>query len=460
MFSIKEQKKTMAIEITASDIEIIANVVGCSKRQVRHVIKGERGGRNTALQQKIRILAELRRQQNETLQFFAAVDFEDGQKSYPTAQTVNQAGYQELKILLSPYIIDNNQEGVFAFNHKLQYTVWNRRMEQISGLPAEKCIGKTPREVFPANSKMLDYEWDAAIKNRVLLGEELSFSARMYEYPSGEKYWHELHVSPIYDKQKNIIGGVGIVKDVTTYMKAQLELKEDIARYEIADIFMTTTVCKGFMHGTHYIMEWVSPSFKATLGYTLEQFNMASRQNNGWISNEAQMLRYRATEQQLLNNKPVKDFVMIKHRNGKWLPLACYYKPLPPTPEGKAAFMLAISEVQTDKENNWQIRAFFEDAENFFAILNAKTFEMIYANPALMRYAKADDTAGNSFLHTHRRYHHRELKQALFQLNNVYDRSYAILDLGANRAFDNRKLIWLFIQVNPTMIYAVGKVLI
>lgn len=450
----------MAIELTGSDIEMIANIAGCTKRQVRHVLKGERGERNTPLQQKIKTLAELRRQQNEVLQLFASIDQE---KNFNTADSTDRAdkyNYQNFKNLLAPYIIENTETGIFAFNCQLRYTVWNRRMEQLSGLSAAFCIGKLPDEVFNGASSPIDYERDKELKQRVLAGESLSVPARPYVYPNGERYWHEVYLSPLYDTANRIIGGMGIVKDVTVYMQRQTEMREAIARYEISEAFMTTAVCKGFMQGTHYLMEWVSPSFTATLGYTMEQFNMASRLNKGWIFNEAQMLRYKATEQELLNNHPVKDFVMIKHRNGKMMPIACYYKPLPPKPQGQAAFWLAISEVETNKENDWQIRAFFDDADNFFAIIRAKTFETIHANPALMRYSKAGDIIGKDFTETHRRYYRRDLKQALFQLNKVFDRSYAVLDMGANRAFDSRKLIWLFVLVNPTTIYAVGKVLV
>ncbi|MCS7019004.1 MAG: PAS domain-containing protein [Cytophagales bacterium] len=368
--------------------------------------------------------------------------------------------YEHLKNLLGPYIIDNSDAGIFAFNHRLEYTIWNRQMEKLSGLSAEFCIGKRPREIFQSASCPINYERDEAIKQRVLAGEHLSFPVQLYVYPNGERYWHEIHLSPLHDSNHHIIGGMGIVKDVTAYMQKKLELEEVFTRYEISEAFMTTAVCKGFMQGTHYLMEWVSPSFTATLGYTMEQFNMASRQNNGWIFNQAQALRYKATEQALLNNCIVKDFVMISHRNGKMMPVACYYKPLPPKPQGQAAFWLAISEVATNKENDWQIRAFFDDADNFFAIIRPKTFEVIHANPALIRYSRTSQVIGSPFMETHRRYYHREIKQALFQLNKVFDRAYVVLDMGANRAFDDRKLIWLFVQVNPNAIYAIGKMLI
>lgn len=449
----------MQIELTASDIEMIANIVGCTKRQVRHVLKGERGGRNTALQQKIKKLAELRQEQNASLQMRAAESPDNAQKPLSIAYGSGKNSHLAIKNLLSGSLIDSHQDGIFAFNRQLQYILWNPKMEQITGVPADVCIGKTPSEIFDKISHLIDIERDASYKNRVLAGDSFSFPAKIYIYPDKEHYWNELYIRPLHDEEGRIVGGIGIIRDVTAYIRTQQKLSEEIARYQITEVFMTTIVCKGYMHGTHYIMEWVSPTFTAALGYTMEQFNMASRQNRGWISYEAQMLRYKATEQQLLDNREVKDFIMFSHRNGKPMPVACYYRPLPPVAGKNAAFWLAINEVQVNKENDWQIRAFFDDAENFFAIIQAKTFEVIYANPSLIRHSKTKTVIGNNFLETHRRYYHRDIKQALFQLNKIFDRSYVILDMGANRAFDSRKLIWLFVQVNPTTIYAVGKML-
>ena len=449
----------MPIELTASDIEMIAIAAGCTKRQVRHVLKGARGNRNTILQQKIRNLAAFRLQQNQSLQIQGA-NIADIEKKMSATALLSNNQQHEIKNLLATQIVDTNQDGIFAFNHQLQYILWNAQMQKITGISAEICIGKTPAEIIDKISQIVDNERDTFFKNRVLAGETLSFPAKSYIYPDGRQHWHELHLKPLYDHQGVIIGGIGTMRDVTSYIRIQSELSESIARCEIAEVFMSTMVCKGYMQGTYYIMEWVSPSFTAALGYTLEQFNMASRQNKGWIYNEAQMLRYKATEQQLLNKQVVKDFVIFNHRNGKQMPMACYYKPVSSTMQEKATFWLAISEAQVNKENDWQIRAFFDDAENFFAIIQAKTFEVIYANPSLIRHSKSKTVIGNSFLETHRRYYHRDIKQALFQLNKVFDRSYLVLDMGANRALDDRKLIWLFVQVNPTTIYAVGKILL
>ena len=46
-------------------------------------------------------------------------------------------------------IIASVQDGVIVLDLQRRYQVWNRRMEEMSGLPASKVIGQTPLELFP-----------------------------------------------------------------------------------------------------------------------------------------------------------------------------------------------------------------------------------------------------------------------------------------------------------------------
>jgi PAS domain S-box-containing protein len=46
-------------------------------------------------------------------------------------------------------IIASAREGIIVYAPDLRYRVWNRFMEQLTGLPAEAVVGKHPRELFP-----------------------------------------------------------------------------------------------------------------------------------------------------------------------------------------------------------------------------------------------------------------------------------------------------------------------
>src|SRR5689334_17004713 len=46
-------------------------------------------------------------------------------------------------------IITNAGEGIVVYDRDLRYLVWNRFMEEMTGLPAEDVVGKRATDVFP-----------------------------------------------------------------------------------------------------------------------------------------------------------------------------------------------------------------------------------------------------------------------------------------------------------------------
>jgi PAS domain S-box-containing protein len=46
-------------------------------------------------------------------------------------------------------IISGAGEGIVVHDRDLRYIVWNRYMEQVTGLPAERVLGRRPLEIFP-----------------------------------------------------------------------------------------------------------------------------------------------------------------------------------------------------------------------------------------------------------------------------------------------------------------------
>src|SRR5437762_6821542 len=46
-------------------------------------------------------------------------------------------------------IIENAGEGIVVYDRELRYVLWNRFMEELTGLAAEEVVGKKAAEVFP-----------------------------------------------------------------------------------------------------------------------------------------------------------------------------------------------------------------------------------------------------------------------------------------------------------------------
>src|SRR3989442_14491949 len=46
-------------------------------------------------------------------------------------------------------ILDNTGEGIVVYDREFRYLLWNRFMEDMTGLPAEDVLGKPATEIFP-----------------------------------------------------------------------------------------------------------------------------------------------------------------------------------------------------------------------------------------------------------------------------------------------------------------------
>ncbi|MEA2491180.1 MAG: hypothetical protein QOH21_2972 [Acidobacteriota bacterium] len=51
--------------------------------------------------------------------------------------------------ILASEIIDNAGEGIVVYDRELRYMLWNRFMEEMTGVPAEEVLGRSALELFP-----------------------------------------------------------------------------------------------------------------------------------------------------------------------------------------------------------------------------------------------------------------------------------------------------------------------
>lgn len=131
--------------------------------------------------------------------------------------------------LLSPQIINSAQEGIIVYGPDLRYLLWNPFMEQLSGLNSDDVIGKHPLEVLPflADVGVIDR------LEKVLCGETVPDIEFHYHFPEISKSgWTSDTSSPLFNKAGEIIGVLGIVRDISSQKNIENELKEKAAFLE------------------------------------------------------------------------------------------------------------------------------------------------------------------------------------------------------------------------------------
>jgi PAS domain S-box-containing protein len=129
---------------------------------------------------------------------------------------------------LQSTLLDASVDGVLAFDAEFRYTAWNSAMERISGVRREQVLGRVAFEVFP----FLVETGEDLYFREALAGRSLVAEARPYDVPeSGHRGFFDGYYSPLSDEQGRVVGGVGVIHDITARMRAEEALRASEERY-------------------------------------------------------------------------------------------------------------------------------------------------------------------------------------------------------------------------------------
>ena len=119
---------------------------------------------------------------------------------------------------LNRQIIESAQEGIIVYGLDLKYQIWNFFMERLTGLPADKVLGRHPLEVFPF---LLEAGIVAGIE-KALTGEVSEAERFQFHVPNtGRSGWASEISAPLKNAKGEIIGVIATVRDITEHVRAE-----------------------------------------------------------------------------------------------------------------------------------------------------------------------------------------------------------------------------------------------
>jgi PAS domain S-box-containing protein len=122
-------------------------------------------------------------------------------------------------------IVSSVGEGVIVYDRELRYQVWNRFMEELTGVKAEHILGKYALDSFP---HLQEYGIDNLLR-RALAGERVQSEDTPYRVPeTGKDGWVTALYSPHVALNGEIIGVVAIIHDVTERKRAEEQLQHNM----------------------------------------------------------------------------------------------------------------------------------------------------------------------------------------------------------------------------------------
>jgi len=119
-------------------------------------------------------------------------------------------------------IIENAGEGIVVYDRELRYIVFNRFMEELTGLRVADVIGRRATDVFP---HLREQRVDELIE-RALKGESVSSPDIFYYVPSSDRRgWVTGIYRPHHDALGKVAGVIGIIHDITERKTAEQQIE-------------------------------------------------------------------------------------------------------------------------------------------------------------------------------------------------------------------------------------------
>jgi len=132
--------------------------------------------------------------------------------------------------------VDNSGEVIFITDKEGIFTFINPAFTSIYGFSADETVGKvTPRILKSGLMEVNDYKlfWETLLSGKEVRGELIN------KRKDGTSINIESTANPIFDEMKNIIGFLGIQRDITERKQAEQELIEAKERAEESDKLKT-----------------------------------------------------------------------------------------------------------------------------------------------------------------------------------------------------------------------------
>ncbi len=119
-------------------------------------------------------------------------------------------------------IIDNAGEGIVVYDRELRYLLWNRFMEELTGMEAETVVGRRATDLFP---HLYEQHVDELLF-RAMKGETVASPDIHYYIPGTNKRgWASAVYRPHYDANGNIVGAIGLIRDITERKSAEQQIE-------------------------------------------------------------------------------------------------------------------------------------------------------------------------------------------------------------------------------------------
>ncbi len=131
---------------------------------------------------------------------------------------------------LNSEVISGVNAGIVVYDKNLRHLIWNRYMEEMTGLLEESLLGKTFKESFPA---FLQSKMPGAME-QALQGESVALpDIDFWIQETGKLRWLNGYCGPHRDTQGQIVGVIGVINEITERKEDEEALRAALKEKEV-----------------------------------------------------------------------------------------------------------------------------------------------------------------------------------------------------------------------------------
>ena len=161
-------------------------------------------------------------------------------------------------------IIQSAGEGIVVYDRSFRYVVWNRFMEDLTGMPSRHVLGQSAIQLFPHFRD----QGIAPLLQKALAGEKVTSHTYQFQIPqTGKSGWVSATYGPNRDASGAITGVIGVVRDVTQEKRSKEALTAAEAKFR--------GLVEQSLVGIYVIQDgryqYVNPKLAEIFGYTADE---------------------------------------------------------------------------------------------------------------------------------------------------------------------------------------------
>ncbi len=119
-------------------------------------------------------------------------------------------------------IIDNAGEGIIVLDAELRYVLWNRFMEEMTGMLPKDIVGKSSLDLFPhVREQNVDELYRRALDGETVAAPDIHFAVPQ----TGRAGWVSAVYRPHSDGDGKIVGVIGLIRDITERKTAEQQIE-------------------------------------------------------------------------------------------------------------------------------------------------------------------------------------------------------------------------------------------